>query len=128
MSYSTEYLENGRGVLHVGRGIVTGAEVLEAAVAFRTSDFRDKGVRYGIVDLSEATDLHIGTDELRRIATENKKTSVFIPHGAVAIVANNDLAFGLARMWQVFVEDTGWSVEVFRSRKEALDWVARSKR
>ncbi len=45
--------------------------------------------------------------------------------GRCAIVVSEDLEFGLARMWSVYV-DGSWNVEasVFRNVAEALEWLA----
>jgi hypothetical protein len=41
----------------------------------------------------------------------------------VALQAKDDLPFGIARMWQVYIDQTGWEVEVFRQRKKAVEWL-----
>jgi len=41
----------------------------------------------------------------------------------VALYAKDDFPFALARMWQVFVDQTGWATRVFRDRSEATAWV-----
>ena len=41
----------------------------------------------------------------------------------VAIYAKDDLPFALARMWQVFVDQTGWETYAFRARPDAVIWV-----
>jgi hypothetical protein len=50
-----------------------------------------------------------------------------VPNMLVAIAAPRDYAFGMARMWQAFVEDTGWNTAVFRSRAAASDWLRENK-
>jgi len=45
----------------------------------------------------------------------------------LALLVARDLEFGLAKMWQVFVDEK-WDVisRVFRSRDEAITWLKRS--
>jgi hypothetical protein len=46
------------------------------------------------------------------------------PDAVVAIVVGeNDLAFGLARMWQLSLGNAVWAVQVFRDRDDALAWI-----
>jgi hypothetical protein len=33
----------------------------------------------------------------------------------------------MARMWQVFAEDTGWVTQVFRARAGAIEWLRMNK-
>ena len=42
-------------------------------------------------------------------------------HVAVAIVAPRDAIYGMARMWEILVEGTGWDIRIVRLRDEALD-------
>jgi hypothetical protein len=46
------------------------------------------------------------------------------PRGRTAVVAPTDLAFGLARMTQVFMEEGPAEVRVFHSEEDALAWLA----
>ena len=34
-----------------------------------------------------------------------------------------DVVFGMVRMWEVFAQTTGWSIGVFRFRKDADEWL-----
>jgi hypothetical protein len=42
----------------------------------------------------------------------------------VAVIAPQDVAFGLARMYDVFANTVSWNFAVFRTSGEALDWLA----
>jgi hypothetical protein len=41
-------------------------------------------------------------------------------------VARRDLDFGLARMWQAFVDGNGWETMIFRSQLDAARWIEES--
>jgi hypothetical protein len=41
----------------------------------------------------------------------------------VAVIAPNDLSFGLARMYEVFADSIPWDFVVFRSVDTALAWL-----
>ena len=70
-------------------------------------------------DLTESNLTAVSTDELERHAglCRNK----FKDLTAVALVAPKDLAFGISRMFEVLSNLE--NVEVFRKKKDALDWL-----
>jgi hypothetical protein len=125
MPYTTEFVDADRGVVHTGRGVVLGAEIFLGASAIHS---RAGTLRYGIVDLTEVTELHVSTAELELIASENQKTAVIAREVIVAVAAPGNLAFGLSRMWEVFAANTGWVTKVVRSRTEAQEWLQRMLR
>ena len=45
------------------------------------------------------------------------------PGLVVAILADADFVYGMARMWSALAEATGWEVGVFRSRVECTSWL-----
>lgn len=63
----------------------------------------------------------LGAPELQALA---KATARHRPAGArAAVLATDDLAFGLSRMYEAFVGDTSDRFRVFRAREEALSWL-----
>ena len=77
-------------------------------------------------DLTEADLSQIRGDDLRKLATFVKRYAPARVGGRTALVAINDLGFGLSRMYEVFAEISDQQVEikVFRSRKEAEKWIS----
>jgi hypothetical protein len=59
-------------------------------------------------------------DEVRGIA---KVVSKVVGGRRAAIVAPGDVAYGLARMYSVFLEDAGIDVQPFRTLDEATAWL-----
>jgi len=43
--------------------------------------------------------------------------------GRAAVYAPSDLRFGISRMYQAFVDASDGSIEVFRDRRAALEWL-----
>jgi hypothetical protein len=73
-----------------------------------------------LMDFTHVTKLQIGTEDVRRLA----QRSIFSSDARRAILVNNDLAFGLARMFVVFRETVGErGIRVFHDLDEALYWV-----
>jgi len=120
MPYSTEFVDNNRGVIHTGQGVVLGTEILAGAIALHA---HASTLRHGLVDLTDVEELHISTAELQLIAAENQKTARIATAVVVAVAASGNLAYGLSRMWEVFAESTGWVINVTRSRVEAEAWL-----
>lgn len=116
-------VKDGKGILLLSSGIVTGQEFLE--ISRNLVSKHNQGLRYAIVDITDFDGIHASTAEIRTIALENKRLAEIAEPGMrVAIAAQRDIAFGLARMWEAFAShDTGWRISVFRSRSEADAWV-----
>jgi hypothetical protein len=71
-------------------------------------------------DLTEITSTLTNFTELAEMA----KVSVFAPTSRRAILAPVDVAFGVARMFQMLRESKGETgIRVFRDRAEALHWL-----
>jgi len=73
-----------------------------------------------LLDLTHVSSIEIGPADVRRLAEEN----LFSSKSRRAILVNSDLAFGLARIFEVHRESAGESgINVFRDLDEALDWI-----
>jgi hypothetical protein len=123
MSYTTEFIDDGRGVLHVGTGVVHGDEIHAGAMEDHRVEARARALRFGLVDLTDVTELRITSEHVRAIAAESHITARLAPHVSVAIVAPRDSIYGMARMWEILVEGTGWDIRIVRLREEALEWL-----
>jgi len=119
--YSTEFVED--GVIHLGTGVVEGAEIIAAAVEEHRIDDRARRLKFGLVDLTDVTDLRVTSEQVRRVAEENLMLSKLAPGAVVAVVAPSDLMFGMARMWQAFASRTEWQIQIVRSRAAATAWL-----
>lgn len=115
-------------MVRVWTGVVAASELTAATIAdYRVREHWPK-VEYFISDFTGVTDLQATPEEIRELSNAEARTSAFIPNLAMAVVAPTDFLFGMARMWQVFAQKTGWSLGVFRSRPEAEDWARKSGR
>ena len=127
MPYQVEFVAGGTGIHLTGAGTVLGAEIVAGAFEAHRDEARARGLRYGLVDLTELTVLQITTEEIRDTVAEDRVTAALAPGIFVAIVAPRDYVFGMARMWQAFAEVTGWETAVFRDRAEAIEWLRASR-
>jgi len=123
MPYRNEHFDGGRGIVRIWSGVVAARELTEATIADYQVRENWPEVEYFISDFTEVTDLRATPAEIRELSTAEVRNAPFIPDLIMAVVAPSDFMFGMARMWQVFAQKTGWSLGVFRTRPEADTWV-----
>jgi len=121
--YSSFYIDDGRGVLKTGSGIVTGEQMLSVARRFSLDEIRLSRLVYALVDFSEVEEMRVTTDEVRVLVEVHRKTAVFTPGILVAIFASDPLAFGISRFWHSYSGNLGWKADVFHTRSEAIAWL-----
>ena len=123
MPLEISFLDNGAGVLIVGTGMMSGQELLEAKTALFADQDRTRRYRYGLIDYAGVTDLEMTSRELELVAAKDRQAAVIAPGVCVAIIANKDVVYGLARMWEAYMHNAGWETHVFRSRESAEAWI-----
>jgi hypothetical protein len=115
-----------RMVLAEGRGLVTSEEVFRYQLDVWS---RPEVAGYNeLVDMSAATEIREGPpDRVRALAKLAASMDAPDRKSKMAIVAPQDLAFGVARMYQAHRELNEMStkkVGVFRDRESAYRWLA----
>ncbi len=124
MPIDIRIMHNGIGIMYICHGQVYGNDFIEANKQLLSCKSRLKHVVYGLVDETAIENLQISESEMLTIAAQNKKMSAIVPARAVvAVIANDDLAVELARVWEGFIEHTGWETMIFRTRWKAERWI-----
>ncbi len=123
MPYLTELTEDCRGILRVGRGLITGEDLLAASVASTQLVQNTANFQYELVDLSAVTELRITPTELEQIAAQDRIAAKYRPHAIVAIIALREDTFEIAKQWQQHTSDLGWTTHISRSRADTLRWL-----
>jgi hypothetical protein len=119
MPIEVEVLQNGAGLLIICRGNITGKEKIEAMESLLASPESASRLRYIVIDQADAV-LDLSAQDLRILSGQVRRLAQIAPPNVVAaIIAPRAVDYGMARMWQVFVEETGWETMVFRSFDEA---------
>jgi hypothetical protein len=72
-----------------------------------------------LIDLSGITEVRVTTSAVTAAATDQ----FYTPGTRRAFVATTDATFGLARMFALRAEGEGQTIEVFRDRKKAIEWL-----
>lgn len=117
-------VNGGLGVIIVGRGVVTDKEYIDAIEEHLSQD-PDKYVkyRYALCDYTAVTKVEVSTSAICRVVEMCRRAAEINPHAVLAVVADRDLTYGLARMAQLLRDDGTWEEMVFRNRKEAETWL-----
>lgn len=117
-------LDNGIGSLIIGSGVITREEYVTVLKKHLTEDLdKFRKYRYNIADYTSASRVEVLAEDIRMIANLSKEAAKLNSEAIVARVAPIDLIFGLSRMAQVFLDETGWEIMVFRARDEAEAWI-----
>ena len=101
------------------RGVITAPQCVAHMEAREAQGLLD---RPQIVDARGAR-LALSTEELRTIATLAKATRRRGPVGPTALVASDDLVYGIARMYEGFDPHGSMGFAVFRTIEEAEHWI-----
>lgn len=109
---------NQRLVLSRLSGAVTETEVHEHNRRLRTDPDFNPSYRQ-LVDLTGLTEILVGTPTINAVSQDQ----FFTPGTRRAFIATSDVAFGLARMFALRAEGTGQTIEVFRERRVAEEWL-----
>jgi hypothetical protein len=126
MPYTSRFTDTGSDTRFTGvltRGVLT--EALEAAAGHAYP----RGRRFALIDLTGVTDFALSAAEIRAVA---ERAGAFGPATGtpadaplrIAVVAAQDVGYGLARMWETLAEPRPVHTAVFRSRAKALGWLA----
>jgi hypothetical protein len=124
MPIEMQDLDGGLGILVTGSGVVTEEEFV---VSYKKHLLQDeskfKKYRYHLSDHTAVTKVEVPTKALEVIAKLSKEASKVNPDAVLATVADQDLIYGLTRMFHFLAEETGWEMNVFRLREEAEAWI-----
>ncbi len=122
MPIQLKFVDNGIGVEFVSQGIVTGTDIIEAnKEVYSNKNFSNQ--RYQIIDRTKCKEFRVSAEEIRIIAGQDLAAAEINPNFIVALISTSDLQYGMSRMYQSYIGDNGFRVEIFRDRKSAEKWV-----
>lgn len=75
-----------------------------------------------LVDLRRITTFEPGAADLRARARRDHDDAR-LDAGRIAIVSSSDIVFGMARMYEILMEDAAVSVRTFKTMEEAMKWL-----
>ena len=122
MPIQIKYIAGGICVEFIGSGVVTGADIIAAnKEIYRNENFSRQ--RYQIVDRTKCTEYRVSHEEIRIIAEQDKAASKTNPNIIVSLISTTDLQYGISRMYQAHVGDSGFLTEIFRDRQSTVEWI-----
>ncbi len=122
MSVKLNYEHEGAGAVLIGSGTVTGDELCRCNDRMYAPD-RIHELCYQLCDFREITNLEVWSDDVRSIAKQDNVAATQNPDITIAIVANRSVTYGMARMWQAYVNEASFNTHVFRTMEEARAWL-----
>lgn len=122
MPIQINILQNGIGIEFCSLGIVTGKEIIEANKKIYTREYL-LPLKYKIIDRSKCTDYRVTAEEMKVIANQDLEASKINRNITIVLVSQNDLQYGMTRMWQMLTEDTGFQSEIFGDRESANEYI-----
>jgi hypothetical protein len=84
---------------------------------------RDRGLELPELFDARGATTNLTPAEVRTLVQRAADTLRGTPLGPTAIVATNDVVFGMARMYAILTEHAGAKVEVFRDVEAARRWL-----
>lgn len=104
--------------------VAAGACDLDQTIVELTRLVRDPGFGpgYGVLVDARRIEYAPGAEETRQLATAAAQRD-FLLHHPVAIVVEQDLNYGIARMYSAMSSLQGATAEVFRDMEEARAWL-----
>jgi len=123
MAIEIKYFDGGKGVLWKASGILTGEDLLSANKEMFSRDLVAEPYHYGLFDSTGVTEVKISADTMRKNAREDVWKARQMPKFVYAIYAKSDVTFGLGRMWESLVGESGWETHTFRMRSDAIEWL-----
>jgi len=109
-----------RFVLSTGTGLLSKEDVLDHMDRISADPDFDPTFSQ-LLDFTKVTEVGFGPEEVRQFAERN----IFSSRSRRAFLVQNDLHYGLARMFEIHRELKGETgIAVFRSMEDAMDWIA----
>jgi len=114
---------DGVGLLIKSMGILSGRDLLEAGEGFRDESRRNPSICYAIMDHSAIPEENVDGQSLRTLARRVDEILEPLPKVILAIVAPNEVLFGLSRMFETLAENPRLITRVAETHAEAMAWL-----
>lgn len=118
----TSHIDNAEDLtVFTASGTLTFDDAMFVVKAFYAGD----PTKHVLWDLTETTEVELSSEEIEKIATYEPRIGGKRPLGKTAFVAEKDILFGLARMFETHssLGQSPYLVMVFRSKDEAYKWL-----
>jgi len=120
MPISLEYDGEENVVYTTATGAIAFSDITGYFSSIKTLNVR-AGYRV-LADYSEAS-FNLSYDNIERMAREREKMGGDEGEVRIAVHCRDDLVYGLGRTYRALLDGGRYSVMIFRTRKEAKDWL-----
>jgi hypothetical protein len=103
--------------------LVTGKEIEELNNILYETEAKIKNISYQIIDFTGVKNISISNEEVDNISRQDKRACSINPDMLIAVISDQDVIYGLARMWEVKSGSSIIQAQVFRRHDEALQWI-----
>jgi hypothetical protein len=117
-----KYIDDGCGVDWIANGVVTGEEIKNANRMIYSGE-RLSRMKYQLLDYTDVTEFDVSNEDIVEAAKQDIEASRTNPNILIAYVGADPLGYGLGRMWEAYVERSGFETRAFKDREEALAWI-----
>ncbi len=124
MPIQLEFVHDGLGVIYRCKGTLGLQHFSVANDQLLAAPDRIRKLKYAVIDAALMEPTFFSPSEMDGIVLQDLQiASCAAPGLLVALVAEQNVVFALARMWEAFIEGIGWETKIFPSLAEAQDWV-----
>ena len=122
MSLNLKFTNNKQGIYVTLEGKVT-LEDIKSGAAEAYSEKNIPTHKYQIIDFTNCSSFDLSSSDMQEIARIDIAASETNSDIKIAIVAPTDVAFGMSRLYEVYADETGFDIMVFRNAKDAETWI-----
>ena len=124
MPIQLEFVHDGLGVIYRCKGTLGLQHFSVANDQLLAVPDRIRKLKYAVIDAALMEPTFFSPSEMDGIVLQDLQIASYaVPGLLVALVAERNVVFALARMWEAFIEGIGWETKIFPSLAEAQDWV-----
>jgi hypothetical protein len=124
MPIQLEFVHDGLGVIYRCEGTLGLQHFSVANDQLLAAPDRIRKLKYAVIDAALMEPTFFSPSEMDGIVLQDLQIASYaVPGLLVALVAQRNVVFALARMWEAFIEEIGWETKIFPSLAEAQDWV-----
>ena len=117
------HIVQGKYIVFQATSTVTGAEIIAANEWLYTEPQNEEAAKFQLWDFSATTQIVVDIGMIEKMASQDKQAAQTISRIVAALVAPEDLIYGLSRMWQAFADDEAIQSQIFRDFHSAEVWL-----
>jgi len=122
MPVKINFVKGGIGLEFISEGIVLGKEIIEANKQTNTPE-NLLILRYKLIDRTNCTEYRVTKEDIETIADQAKGAAKINPSLVMLLISKTPVQFGMTRMYQAYIDETGFRMEHFADRPSADVWL-----